>query len=439
MERVLARQPKQYDYIIINQPPVTLKSTIFCIMLHGWMWARDPSLNFIGCSYEEHLMIGHAQKARDLVKSEKYQRCFPDVRIRGDMDEKGTYGTTAGGIRYSEGTRGNITGKHGDIVTVDDPLNPKAARSPAETLTVERFVLEALPNRKRYVSITPTIVDMQRLAENDTTGKLLQMEKDGKIRVKHIRLPAEDQEWVKPVELRRFYRQAGGLLFPALLSWRDLEEFKASGEYFYAGQYDQMPVPAGGGMFKVDQFRRDEECPDPTNSKLWVKQVRYWDKAGTQKGGCFTVGTRMGRDQQGRFWVIHVDRFQKDTSGREARIKQVANIDKDYVIIGVEQEGGSDGKYNADSTVKNLAGFRVVKDKPSQDKSARAEPYAAQVNGNNVYLAREGIVEGLEGSWHRAYVEELMLFWFGKYKDQVDSSSGAFKLLSSNVIQVGFF
>lgn len=439
VELILAGKPKRYDYIIINMPPVTLKSVISNVMLNGWLWARAPHMSFIGCAYSQDAILKIARKANDLIKSDKYQRVFPCVRIRGDMDAVGAFGTTAGGIRFSVGMQGSITSKHGHVVVVDDPLNPQEARSVAETLQAKRIIFETLPNRKKDVKITPTFVIMQRLSEDDPSGDVLALAKEGRLRVKYICLPAEDQEWVNPPELRKYYRQQRGLLFPARLDEQVLAEFKVSGEYFYAGQYDQRPVPAGGGMFKTDCLVRDKECPDPANPKLWVKQVRYWDKAGTQKGGCFTVGVRMGKDLDGRFWVIHVDRFQKEASGREARIKEVAGIDREYVVVGVEQEPGSGGKESAANTVRNLAGFRVVKDVPTGDKTARADVYATQVNGGNVYLAREGIIDKLPEKWWRAYIEEVMLFWFGKYKDQVDSSSGAFKVLTGNNIRFGFY
>jgi predicted phage terminase large subunit-like protein len=436
MELIFKRVPKRYDYIIINVPPVTLKSTLFSIFLHDWMWTRAPQFNFIGLSYEEGLMINHALKARDVIKSDKYQACFPEVSIRGDMDAKGTYGNISGGIRYSEGIKGNITGKHGDVVVIDDPLNPKAARSQAETLNAHHAIFEALPNRKRMVSITPTFIVMQRLSQDDPTGAILEMAKEKKLRVKHICLSAEYREWINPPELKKYYEEQEGLLFPARLNRSSLEEFKASGEYFYAGQYDQSPVPSGGGMFKTDKFRMGIDPYDINNPKKWTKQVRYWDKAGTEKGGCFTVGVRMGRDIDGRFWVIHVERFQKEAFGRESRIKQLAQIDGPNVVVGVEQEPGSGGKDSAFATIKNLAGFRVVKDLPTGDKTTRADAYATQVNGENVYLAREGIVKNLLGTWQRVYVEELMFYWFGRYKDQVDSSSGAFKLLTQSTLKL---
>jgi predicted phage terminase large subunit-like protein len=53
----------------------------------------------------------------------------------------------------------------------------------------------------------------------------------------------------------------------------------------------------------------------------------------------------------------------------------------------------------------------------------RAEPFAAQVQGGNVWL--------IAGPWHREYLEELEQFPSGKFRDQVDASTGAFNRLVS--------
>jgi predicted phage terminase large subunit-like protein len=51
----------------------------------------------------------------------------------------------------------------------------------------------------------------------------------------------------------------------------------------------------------------------------------------------------------------------------------------------------------------------------------RAEPYAAQVQGEQVSLKA--------AEWNRAFLEEHEQFPMGKYKDQVDATAGAYNKL----------
>ncbi len=181
-------------------------------------------------------------------------------------------------------------------------------------------------------------------------------------------------------------------------------------------------------MFKTLKIKVDEVIPTK-----WLKKVRFWDKAGTEGGkGAFTVGLLMGMDRYKHFWILDVIRGRYDTHAREQLIKRTAVIDGQDIIIGVEQEPGSGGKESAENTVANLAGWRVKIDKPSgsgSSKELRAEPFADQVNGGNVYMK--------VADWNRDYLSELSFFPYSKYKDQVDASSGAFNLLAKRQRRVG--
>lgn len=159
------------------------------------------------------------------------------------------------------------------------------------------------------------------------------------------------------------------------------------------------------------------------------KAVRYWDKAGTDGGGCYTAGVKVGKDADGRFWVLDVVRGQWGVAERERMIRQTAEIDGVAVRVWVEQEPGSGGKESAEATIRNLAGFAAFADRVTGDKPTRAEPFAAQVASGNVLLAR--------GAWNRAFIDECAMFPVGKLKDQVDAASGAFVKLTQTDSPVG--
>jgi phage terminase large subunit-like protein len=50
---------------------------------------------------------------------------------------------------------------------------------------------------------------------------------------------------------------------------------------------------------------------------------------------------------------------------REREIKEIAKLDGRRIRIAVEQEPGSGGKESAESTIRNLAGWRVTADRPT--------------------------------------------------------------------------
>ena len=130
------------------------------------------------------------------------------------------------------------------------------------------------------------------------------------------------------------------------------------------------------------------------------------------------MGLLLGEDYENRYWVLDVERGQYDTGRRENLVKQTAEMDGPDVIIGIEQEPGSGGKESAENTVRNLRGYVVEVVRPTGDKVVRAMPFSSHVNNGRVWY--------VEADWNKEYLNELALFPFGKYKDQVDASSGAF-------------
>lgn len=427
-ERVFEGKRKLYD-LVTNIPPGTTKSSIMSVMFPAWCWTRMPSFRFIGASHSERLSLDLSMKTRDIVISDKYQRYFPEIKIRDDQNTKAYFKTTENGYRYAVGVNGSVTGMHAHFIVIDDPLDPVKARSKADLDTANYWIDSQLSNRKVDKAVCPMALVMQRLHQDDPTELFLKRKK-----IRHICLPAEDAPNVRPSELRSRYVK--GLLDPVRLDKGVLREEKARGPYYYSSQFRQDPVPAGGGMFKTKRLKTGI----PPHRFQTV--CRFWDKAGTADGGAYTVGVKVARDFDGRFWVLDVERFQKDSFDRERRIARTAEQDGLNVIVGVEQEPGSGGKESAENTAKNLAGFkvRIIKvDKTTGGKVERADPWSVQMNAGNVYLP-EHLKEGDRWvDWAEHWVEEHKFFPFGKYKDQVDASALGFSLVNKPRIRVGGF
>jgi len=417
-ERVFQGLPKLYD-LIINVPPGTSKSTICSVMFLPWIWTRMPQARLIGASYADNLQCDLSRACRSVIKSEKYQLCFPDIMLSDDQDAKSYFMNIFGGRRKGIGV-GGIAGFHAHFIMVDDPLDPRKAISEAGVAGANWWMNNSLSMRKINKDVTATILIMQRLCQGDCTDNMIEHSVKGKI--KHICLPGELTDKVNPPELKQHYQN--GLLDPKRLTPSFLEEAKAKGNFLYAAQILQDPKPLGGGMFKTDRIKISDDVPTK-----WAGRARYWDNASTADGGAYTVGLLMGKDLQGRFWILDVVRGQWDSADREKRKKQIAEADGKIIQIGLEQEPGSGGKESAQNSVRMLAGWIVRVERPTGDKVQRADPYSVQVNNGNVYLKRAG--------WNTDYLGELSFFPHSTYKDQVDASSGAFTLLTKPKKKVG--
>ncbi len=220
--------------------------------------------------------------------------------------------------------------------------------------------------------------------------------------------------------------QEGQLLCPGLFDEERVRTMEKSlGTYGAAGQLQQRPTPREGGMFRREWFTRIVPA-----APARARRVRYWDRAATQGGGCYTCGVLMARAGDGTYYIEDVVRGQWSSRQRDLIMLRTAQADQAKYPqmqphIYVEREGGSSGKDSVSATATLFEGFSVSSDQPTGSKEVRAEPFAAQCEAGNVCLVR--------GAWnHEEFIEELCLFPKSDYTDQVDASSGAFNRLAQS-------
>ena len=413
-ERVFRREKKEYD-LIINIPPSMSKTSILNIYFPLWCWVNDYTIPFISVSYSYQLSINISEKCRDVLRSDLFKKYFFDVKIKEDSDTKQLFRVVkdnqVGGFRYATSVGGTISGIHAHFILLDDPVNAVDSLSDTMIKNTNDWLDNVIFSRKVDNDVSVVILIMQRLHENDPTGYLLEKNKN----IKHICLPALQSEKISPPELKKFY--VDGLLDSKRLSKDILEQKRIEmGDYAFSMQYLQEIVPKGGAFFDVNKLFVVNNIEAEID-----KIVRYWDKAGTHESGCYTVGVKMALLKNKKYVIMDVVRGQWEAGEREKIIRSVAELDGREVSIIVEQEPGSGGKESAEATIRNLAGFRCYADRPTGDKILRADTFAVQLNAGNVAMLR--------ADWNSEYRRELEFFPYGKYKDQVDASSGAFNIL----------
>jgi predicted phage terminase large subunit-like protein len=435
-ERVFNGLRSDYD-IVVNISPGTSKSTLASILLQAWTWTRMPTMKHITASHTESLALDLANKSRSVICSEKYRRYFPEVII--NSTNASNFSNTLGGSRKSCTVGGKSpVGFHAHMIVVDDPIDPQKALSPASLQAANMFMTEVLPSRKVDKEVSVTFLIMQRLHIQDPTGLLLDKAKQGGLKVKHFCFPSElpatsqgyDASSVHPQELGEMYED--GLMDPVRLSRFVLDSYRITlGEYSYLGQFLQKPISPGGQMFKEEYFSNRVKA-----SPFDLKRIRYWDRASTGGAGCATAGVLLGLSKDGKYYIEDVVAGHWEPDERNK--KMLATAQKDRLrygpshepLIYVEMEGGSSGRDAWLGIVREMAGFNIMEDRVTGDKARRAEPWSCQLAAGNVYLVDNGANEGVGvAGWDiNAYITEHLLFPMGKYKDNVDASTGAFNL-----------
>lgn len=162
-----------------------------------------------------------------------------------------------------------------------------------------------------------------------------------------------------------------------------------------------------------------------------VKRVlRYWDRAASEEDTAdYTAGIKLAELYDGRFVVMHSNRFRGRPMKVESSVLNTASQDGFQTEIGIEQDPGQAGLMEAQYLVGKLSGYRTHINKPTVNKLTRAGPVSSQAEVGNILV--------LEGPWNEDFFQELDAFPSKAHDDQVDALSGAFQILTGD--RVGTF
>lgn len=402
----------EINRLLINVPPGTMKSMCVSVFWPAWEWGPKGMghMRFIGASHEEGLATRDSMKMRHLVQSDWYQKLWP-TPFMGDQNEKKYFQNDKTGWRQACPV-GSMTGKRGDRVVWDDPHSVEDAHSVAQLENANRIFRETLPTRLNNPDSSAIIIVMQRLNKKDISGEIIEHD----LGYQHLCLPMEYEGPRAPTSLGFVdpRTEKGELLFPERFPRHVVDrDKKVMGDYAVAGQFQQRPAPAAGGVIKPDMMAIVDAIP--ANVVEWC---RGWDLGATLKGD-YTAGGKVGRLADGRYIIAGMVRDKLESHNRDALMKNTA--DRDRIKQSIPQDPGQAGKSQVLAFAKLLAGHNIHFSPESGDKVTRATPLASQVNAGNVLLLR--------GAWNEDFIAECRLFPNGTYDDQVDATSRAFNAL----------
>jgi len=400
--------------LLMNVPPGCMKSLLTGVLWPAWEWGPKglPGKRYLGTAHKQDLAVRDNLKARRLIQSEWYQARWP-IKLTGDQNAKTKFENDFTGFREAMAFT-SMTGSRGDRVILDDPLSVDHANSDADLKAAELTFTEALPTRVNNDE-SAIVVIMQRLNEKDTSGIILKRD----LGYVHLCLPMRfehERRCTTSIGFTDPRTKDGELLFPERFPEATVVSLeKTMGSYAAAGQLQQRPAPREGGMFKKSWFNIVRALPTD------VRCVRGWDLAGTDGGGDWTAGVKIGRQKNGRFIIVDVARDQLSSAGVERLLVNTASQDGYDCRISGPQDPGQAGKQQAAYLTKQLAGYKVSFTPETGAKTDRAAPLAAQAEAGNVDI--------LEAPWNEAFLEELCIFPNGAHDDQVDGASRAFNEL----------
>lgn len=403
--------------LIINIPPRHLKSLFASVALPAFWLGHDPSAQIICVSYAQDLSSKLSSDCRSILAQPWYQALFPKTRISKTRAAVEEFTTTARGCRMATSVGGVLTGRGADLIILDDPLKPEEASSEVQCTKVNTWYDETLYSRLNAKKTGVIIIVMQRLHLDDLVGHVL--EKEG---WEVVSLPAiaeeEERHLIQGLEgAWEQFRRPGEALHPDREDLETLGRMRASlGEYAFAAQYQQSPVPLGGGMVKAAWWACYEEAP-----ASFDRIIQSWDTAcKTTVSNDFSVCTTWGMKGKD-LYLIDVLRRRMDFPDLKRAVVEQGMKHRPAIILIEDKVSGT-------SLIQQLKreGVRGVQGvQPEGDKIVRLNTHLPWIEGGHVYLPKQA-------PWLAEYRRELESFPISKNDDQVDSTSQALAWAQKN-------
>jgi len=407
--------------LIVNQPPRSLKSHAVSVAYPAWILGHNPTAQIICASYGQDLADKHARDCRTLMSSAFYQRLFPRTRLSIEKQSVNEFMTTAQGFRMSTSVGGVLTGRGADLIILDDPLKPDDAMSQTRRTSVNEWYDNTLVSRLNSKETGVIIIVMQRLHQDDLVGHVWDQENWQVSSFPAIAREDEIHLIESPLGRRRFERKVGEVLQPDRESLSTLKALRQTiGEYNFASQYQQDPMPLGGAIVKTEWLKYYEPNDAPSRFSCILQSWDTANKSGELND--FSVCTTWGANH-GAYYLISVFRRRLNYPDLKRAVREQFDQHKADKILIEDKASGT--QLIQDLKSEGLFGIVPYDPPPGSDKVLRLHSQTAEFESGRVLLPSSA-------SWLEEYVRELTTFPGTKFDDQVDSTTQALDHLKTN-------
>jgi predicted phage terminase large subunit-like protein len=423
-EYLTAVRKRQITRLIINVSPRTGKSTKAAVCFPDWVWATEPSHKFLCASYSADLSIEHSVARRHLITSPWYQALWGDkFSLSSDQNQKDNFSNDKRGSMIATSVGGSATGRGGDTAIVDDPLSLDDMQSEAKRKTANNWMDTTLKTRLNDPTTGAIVIIMQRGHELDTTGYLLETEKDTWTHVS-IPLEAEKQERIIfPLSGREVLRERETVIQPDRFPPKTIVKMK-SNRLVWAGLHQQRPAPLEGNLIKRSDVRyyggidpltgkADEKLPDTFDMVLTSADCSFKDLETSDYVAIGAIGVKARK----RF-ILNVINKQLDVDGTEHAIRRERNEqrDKGRVVSATLVEDKANGPAVIKRLKRNVPG--VVEINPMGGKVARMFAVSPEWQAGDWYVDRNA-------AWTEPFIQQITIFPGAANDDMADMMSQA--------------
>lgn len=254
--------------LLINISPGLLKTLSTNVFWPAWEWIDNPYKRYVTFSYSQDLTKSANIKFQQIITSDVYRSLWGD-RFKITTDNIVEMANDKRGFKIASSIGAGGTGKRGDVIILDDPNNVKEAESKLVRDETNRWFKESLPTRINDPRTSAMVVIQQRTNDADVSGVILSGDDRDWV---HLMIPMEFDSarkcstfigWEDP------RTEDGELCWPEIYDATAVEKLKSvMGSYASASQFQQSPVPRGGGIILEKWW------------KMWPKEGEAFDDNG---------------------------------------------------------------------------------------------------------------------------------------------------------------
>jgi predicted phage terminase large subunit-like protein len=396
--------------LLITMPPRCAKSLCVAVFWPTWVWITQPSWRWLFASYAGPLSIRDSLKCRRIITSHWYQDRWGDRFIlTGDQNAKIRFENNQTGYRLATSVGGAVTGEGGHVVICDDPHKAEDAHRDTTRESVLVWWDETMSTRLNDPKTGCKVIVQQRLHQEDLAGHVLQQ--GG---YEHLNLPMryEPTTYVSALGWSDPRTKDGELLWPERFGEKEVAALETIlGTYGAAGQLQQRPAPLGGGMVKIEWFKRYGVPP-----AKFTRIVQSWDTANKAKElndpwAC----TTWGETENGYYVLDCFTRRMEYPEGKRTVINLAEKWKPSAIIIEDKSSGMS-----LLQDLKRDTKLPVLPIEPEADKVTRMAVESPTIESGRVWLPETA-------PWLFDFETEMSSFPNAAHDDIVDSVSQALK------------
>ena len=391
--------------LVLNAPPRSLKSLVLSVALPAFLLGRDPTIKIICASYSDAIASKLSSDFRLLTNAPWFHRVFGKMQLVKDTEIETA--TTSGGFRLTTSVGGSLTGRGGDLIIVDDPLNASEAASKASRERVNDWFRSTVLTRLDNPTSGTMVIVMQRLHVDDLSGAVL-----GQGGWDHLSLPAiaPEDRIIDRGRGKSFTWRQGEPLHSARLPLSELDRLKAAiGSAAFSAQYLQAPIPAEGAMLKKTWLKFVDVIPTRRSGDIVIQS---WDTALKAKdSNDYSVGLTFLKLGPNEVYLIDIVRSRMEFPELMERVVREASNQSPKAILIEDHGSGTSLIQFVKPKVPGVIGISH-----QSDKETRMYAATPLLEGELLYLPKSA-------PWLDDFLDEYLAFPNGKHDDQMDALS----------------